>query len=78
MARYFFNTEDGVLYADEDGVELPDLDAARSQAARIMGELLKEKPAELFDTGHLRVEVIDQTGAIVLILETQLTCEATS
>jgi hypothetical protein len=72
MSRYFFNTVDGRRYPDEEGTELPDLEAVRRKATRVIAELLKERPSELWDTGHLRVEVADEAGAIVMTVEVSL------
>ena len=72
MPRYFFNTVDGRRYPDEDGTDLPDVAAARARATRMAGELLKEQPEELWDTGELRVEVVDEAGANILRLEVRL------
>ncbi|THD80982.1 MAG: hypothetical protein E7812_06145 [Phenylobacterium sp.] len=73
MARYFFNTVDGRRYPDEDGADLPDMTAVRAKATRIIGELLKEQPQDLWDTGQLRLEVADEAGAEVLVVEVSLT-----
>ncbi|HEV2531504.1 DUF6894 family protein [Phenylobacterium sp.] len=72
MPRYFFNTVDGRRYPDEDGTDLPDLEAVRRKATRVMAELLKERPSELWDTGHLVVEVADEAGAVVMSVNVSL------
>jgi hypothetical protein len=60
MARYFFHTEDGVCYPDEQGTELPDLDAARGVAIRTLGEILRDAP-KLFEAEmSLRLVVTDE------------------
>lgn len=69
MPRYYFNTVDGQSYPDEEGTELPDLRAARTEAARVVGELLKEQPDDLWRTGRLRLDVTDESGRSVLVLE---------
>jgi hypothetical protein len=75
MPRYFFNTVDGRRYPDEDGTELADMEAVRREAALVIGELLKEQPSELWDTGRLKLEVVDEHGETVLVVEVSLTCE---
>lgn len=75
MPKYFFNTVDGRRYPDDEGVELPDLDAVRGRATRVVGELLKERAADFWDTGRLRLEVTDDGGTIVLALDVVLTCQ---
>jgi len=72
MPRYFFNTVDGRRYPDEDGAELPNLEAVRRKATVTIAELLKEKPAYFLETGRMRVEVTDEAGATVLTLEVAL------
>jgi len=72
MARYFFNTVDGRRYPDEEGAELRDLAAVRAKATRLMGELLKEQPEDLWRTGRLQVEVADEAGAVVLTVDVAL------
>lgn len=75
MPKYFFNTVDGRRYPDEDGMELADLDGVRSRATRVIGELLKERSADFWDTGRLRLEVTDEGGKVVLVLDVSLTCQ---
>ena len=72
MARYFFNTVDGRRYPDEEGAELPDIEAVRRKATLALAELLKERPSCFWDTGRLRLEVTDQAGEQVLALEVAL------
>ena len=75
MPRYFFNTVDGRRYPDPDGIDLPSLEMVRAKATRVIGELLKERPSDFLDTGRLRLEVTDESGAVVLVLDVSLTCE---
>ena len=75
MPRYFFNTVDGRRYPDEDGADLPDMNTVRRKATLVIGELLKEQPADLWDTGRLRLEVADEAGEIVLMVEVSLIAE---
>ena len=73
MSRYYFNTVDGRRYPDEDGTDLPDLEAVRRKATRVIAELLRERPSELWDTGHLSVEVADEAGVVIMKVEVSLT-----
>ena len=75
MPRYFFNTVDGRRYPDEEGIDLPDLDDVRGRATRVIAELLKEQPADLWDTGRLRLEVTDADGVVILVLDVSPTCQ---
>jgi hypothetical protein len=76
MPMYFFNTVDGRRYPDEDGSDLPDFAAVRAKATRVIGELLKEQPEDLWHTGKLCVEVTDDAGAKVLLLQVTLSAPA--
>jgi hypothetical protein len=75
MPKYFFNAVDGRPLPDEDGSELPDMDAVRRKATLVLGELLKEQPDDFWDTGRLRLEVVDEAGEVVLVADVSLTCE---
>jgi hypothetical protein len=62
MPRYFFHTEDGETILDSQGMELPDLKAARAEAIRTCGEMLCHIPSAIdIDNGYpFRVWVTDQ------------------
>lgn len=72
MPRYYFSTVDGQRYPDEEGADLADMTAVRQRATRIIGELLKEQPAEFWDTGRLKLEVADERGDPVFAVEVSL------
>jgi hypothetical protein len=42
MTRYYFNIQDGRTSLDEVGTELPNLSAARDEAIRASGDILKD------------------------------------
>lgn len=44
MPRYYFDIADGEAFPDRQGVDLPDLAAARVEAVRFAAEVLKEMP----------------------------------
>lgn len=73
MPRYFFNTVDGRRYPDEDGAELPDIDAVHRKATLVAAELLREQPEQLRADRRLRVEVTDEAGQEVLAIDVSLT-----
>ena len=56
MPRYFFDVQDGKSFPDYDGCELPDLDAARIEAVRLLGGMLRDE-AETFWGGYSGVFV---------------------
>jgi hypothetical protein len=63
MPRYFFNIRDGYeVDEDEEGVELPDLEAAKAEALATVEELRDE----LADAGNIELEITDETGRRLL------------
>ncbi|HET6526862.1 DUF6894 family protein [Sphingopyxis sp.] len=64
MPRYFFHTRDGKRDLDDDGMELPDAGAARREAVRFGGSLLNDDPDMLSNDHGLRVEAVDEDGAL--------------
>jgi hypothetical protein len=60
MARYFFHTADGSRDRDEDGVDLPDIQAARIEAIRYAGEMLTQHPDLLGGAHDFCVEVVNE------------------
>jgi hypothetical protein len=74
MARYFLDTRDNdAIIVDDEGVELPDLDAVKVQAARSLAELaLDVLPGSI--RRKLGVDVRDEAGQPVIV--TELTFEA--
>lgn len=68
MPRYFFHLQDGQETRDEEGVQLPDVAAARDVAL----ENARSMVCEDVMNGQLnldnRIEVTDEQGAILLTL----------
>ena len=62
MPRFYFNVHDGKSSLDVIGAELPDWDAARVEALRFMGEILKENAPHIALDEDWRLEVTDSTG----------------
>lgn len=59
MPLYFFNIRDGYdVDEDEEGVELPDLAAARAEALATVEELRDQLP----DASDIALEITDDTG----------------
>lgn len=68
MPRYYFHLHNGAVARDEEGLELPDLDAARQEAIKAARELMGEDiKAGLLRLGH-RIEIRDADGAEVLVV----------
>ena len=51
MPRYYFHIEDDRTLIDHIGVDLPDLEAARDEAVRAAGQLLRNGQAKALWTG---------------------------
>jgi hypothetical protein len=68
MPRYFFHTQDGKTITDEEGLELSDSAAARTEAVRLLGEILREGPDEFWQTEHLALTVTDHEGLTLFVL----------
>lgn len=62
--RYFFHLADQDRDFDRDGLELPDDESAKAEAVRYAGQLLQDRPNDLWNTGQSRVEVTDESGAL--------------
>jgi len=68
MPRYYFHLHNGALARDEEGRELPDLEAARQEAIKAARELMGEDIKEgLLRLGH-RIEIGDEDGREVLMV----------
>lgn len=65
MPRYHFNVHDGVSSLDHDGTELPDWKAARLEAVRLAGEILKDEAERVVLGEDWRIEVSDDTGLVL-------------
>ena len=61
MPRYFFDIRDGDTDTDSEGVELPDLRAARAEAIKFAGAYVSNNPSLLDETGDLTVNLLDET-----------------
>jgi hypothetical protein len=60
MARFFFHVQDGSTFLDEEGTELPDPNAARQEAIRTCGEMLRDVPWAINNGEPFRLWVTDQ------------------
>ncbi len=69
MPRYFFHVENGDLVKDEQGADLPNLEAVRNKAAMLLGELLKNAPDMFWADQSLRVIVTDDRQLIILTVD---------
>jgi putative N-acetylmannosamine-6-phosphate epimerase len=65
MARYFFHLYNDVVTMDDEGRTFPDLTAARANAVKEARELMLETVAEGRINFSHRIEIADETGAVV-------------
>jgi hypothetical protein len=69
MSRYFFHIKDGKEIRDEDGAELPDLQAVRDCAIKTAGDMLSDGGgADLWSGHEWQMIVTDEAGREVLVL----------
>lgn len=59
MPRFFFNVHDDAVTADEEGVELPDVEAAKLEAIRGARSLACEQVSNGYLNVSHRIEVQD-------------------
>ena len=68
MTRYFFHVYDDIVACDEEGIELPNMDAARLKALQGARELIAEQVAHGFVVLSHWIDVTDGEGAVVIHL----------
>ena len=68
MPRYFFHVHDGISILDEDGTELPDLDAARKEAVCMSGEMLRDHAERFWNGEEWNLDVADEGGIVLFTL----------
>lgn len=69
MPRFFFKVVDGAERDDPDGAELPDINAAKSEAVKLSGALLRDFGSKFWDHEEWRVEVRDENGLMLFMLQ---------
>ena len=67
--RYFFDIRDDQLVPDEEGMILPDIEAAQEEATRTLTDLVREA-MRAESAGRMTIEVRSQHGPV---LEASLT-----
>ena len=70
MPRYYFHVRDrdGDLSRDEEGQDLPNLDAARNEAISANREMLGERLLHGGSLNHRQIEIADASGEILTIV----------
>ena len=72
MPQFFFDIA-GETQVDADGVELADLEEARSQAIKFTGEMLRHDSNAIWDGHSLRVEVSDSRRRLLFVVTVLVT-----
>ena len=65
MPRFHFHVHDGYSALDTEGTELPDWQAARLEAIRLAGDILKHDADRIALGEDWRIEVTDHAGLIL-------------
>ena len=69
MPIYYFHVrENGALLRDPDGLELPDLDAIRSELSKLIMSVLQEEQITEEFSANREFQVQDERGRTVLIV----------
>ena len=72
MRRYFFTTEDGEVIRDFEGEVLLDETAAKCEAIKMMGSILRDQPNEFLDGGRWRMIVSEKARGDLFTIETMM------
>jgi hypothetical protein len=67
VARFYFNVTNGRPYTDTDGLELPNLAAARAEAVGFAQDLMRREPARR-EWSSWAIRVTDEARRVVLDL----------
>lgn len=73
MTRFFFHVRDkvGDLSRDDEGQELPGLEAARREAVNTNREMLSERLLHGGDLGHRRIEIANEKDEVLVTVEAE-------
>ncbi|NBJ10648.1 DUF6894 family protein [Microvirga arsenatis] len=75
MPRYFFDTDDGELFvADQQGIELASLEAAKLEAQKALAEMARDALPD-GDQRTFAAVVKDETGRVLLRMGLTLVVE---
>lgn len=73
MPRIFFHAEAKRRFHDSDGTELPDRQAARLEAMRILCQIIPTLADEILACGTLKLTVTDETGLVLFVFDLDFT-----
>jgi hypothetical protein len=65
MPRYYFHLYNDVISMDDEGLDLPDLAAARANGIKEAREMMLETVAEGRINFSHRIDIADESGAVV-------------
>ncbi len=65
MERFLFTLSNGDPHLDDEGIDLPDLTAARREAARFLSDALKYRSDEFWRDGRWTLTVTDARGLVL-------------
>ena len=68
MPRYFFHSESEFRHSDGEGTELRDMEAARVEAARLGGEILRDGARHFWGTQPWTLTCTDSAGLVFFTL----------
>jgi hypothetical protein len=69
MPRFYFDIANGPETSpDSEGIELEGLNAARIEAVRLSGDILRFEPDRFWSTGEWSCTVRDASGLILFVL----------
>ena len=66
--RYFFNLAGAIHDPDNEGAEFATMGEARLEAARLAGELLRDRPGAVWEGEELRLQVTDKNRMVMFTL----------
>lgn len=72
MPRYFFNTENGEVVCDAGGEVLPDETAAKREAVKLMGAILRDRPDDFLERNRWRMLVADAERGDLFTVEVSM------
>lgn len=76
MPHFYFHTENGDCIRDDQGEDLPDIDAAREEAVTVLGEILRYRGSDFWTTASFSVIVTDGEGRTVVSVTAKASDEA--
>ena len=68
MPKYFFHIRGPIGFTeDEDGIELPDIEAARNEATKAARDIVRDAVLSHQKVSDNTIEIVGEAGAILLV-----------